>query len=448
MSADDKDPESTEHIEGTDGPEREIGMVDRDDESPDPFTDADNDRAPDPGYSAFSNDFEDPLADWPGPDSSMPIAETGLEEPELVQVGLGHTEPPEANDPPGNERFASADLAFPDDNFPDATHAQQDGRAFFDTDEPSDPLPLMDSDEDEEDDFVDDFLNDLDPPERADGPIPADTLANSGATLSATSSLLATAGASSSNSIERARTHINDTAEAALSGDTMESNSQTEDEERSIPVVMIAVVVGALVLLGVGGYGVIQQRQSMQTEIRDLQSRLATAMTTEESAAVREQQRQLEVNYEGLSGDFDVLRTENERLREQLLAQEELLNSSVTDAPAEATQTASEAETDNSSGSEGTADTDNPPAATNAVDTSGWFVNFGSYTRRVVAEQWAEKLEVEQGTVTVQTATANDSTLYRVRVVGLESRDDAERVATRLERSFDLPRLWIGTQKP
>lgn len=429
MSSDNKDPDSTERIEGTDGSERESGLVDRDDESADPFTDADNDRSPDPGYSAFSDDFEDPLADWPGPDSSMPIAETGLKEPELVQVGLGHTELHKANEPP------------------DAAGAQRRERVFFDTDEPSDPLPLMDSDEEEEDDFVDDFLNDLDPPKRGVGPIPADTLANSGATLSATSSLLATAGGSSSNSIERAGAHINDTVEATLSGHAMESISQAENEERSIPFVMIAVVVGALVLLGVGGYGVIQQRQSAQTEIRDLQSRLATAMTTEESAAVRERQRQLEVDYEGISDDFEVLRAENERLRERLLVQEELLISSVADAQAEATQTASKAETNNRSGSDGTTNRDKPPVTMGAVDTSGWFVNFGSYTKRVVAEQWAEKLEVEQGTVTVQTATANDNTLYRVRVVGLPSRDDAERVATRLERSFDLPRLWIGTQK-
>ena len=71
-------------------------------------------------------------------------------------------------------------------------------------------------------------------------------------------------------------------------------------------------------------------------------------------------------------------------------------------------------------------------------------MNFGSYAQKNVADRWAAEISVQDGRVVVQNATAAGKTLYRVRVVGLATQDRAERVATALERQYQLPRLWVG----
>ena len=42
------------------------------------------------------------------------------------------------------------------------------------------------------------------------------------------------------------------------------------------------------------------------------------------------------------------------------------------------------------------------------------------------------------------TASLAGRTLYRLRIVGLESREEAESMARKLEQDYDLDRLWIG----
>ena len=94
-----------------------------------------------------------------------------------------------------------------------------------------------------------------------------------------------------------------------------------------------------------------------------------------------------------------------------------------------------------------------PPAAPVAkpekaapAATGEWFVNFGSYARRDTAEVWSGKLDPRAGQVVVSTGTLDGKTLYRVRVVGLASREQAESIARQLEKAYDLPRLWVGRE--
>ena len=87
-----------------------------------------------------------------------------------------------------------------------------------------------------------------------------------------------------------------------------------------------------------------------------------------------------------------------------------------------------------------------PPATSSAAATPGWFVNFGSYAQRDTAESWAARLKTPAGKVAVVTGSKEGKTFYRVRVVSLDSRDQAEGIARQLEQEHQLSRLWVGKQ--
>jgi hypothetical protein len=89
-----------------------------------------------------------------------------------------------------------------------------------------------------------------------------------------------------------------------------------------------------------------------------------------------------------------------------------------------------------------------PKSTSPATTGSGgdWFVNFGSYTVRDTAGTWAAKLKPGAGRVVVLTGDREGKTFYRVRVVDLANRDQAESVARELEAAFDLSKLWVGRQ--
>ena len=77
---------------------------------------------------------------------------------------------------------------------------------------------------------------------------------------------------------------------------------------------------------------------------------------------------------------------------------------------------------------------------------AGWFVNFSSYSNRAIADSWAARLQPAAGTVTISSVENNGRTIYRLRVVGLESRQQAATVARQLEQAHGLESLWIGNQ--
>ncbi|MDP5054293.1 MAG: SPOR domain-containing protein, partial [Congregibacter sp.] len=78
MAEDNNDPTTNAKIDADQDnqPSRREVFIDRDDDSRSPFVDRDgSDEFPeselesehaDPGYAAFADEFDDPLADWPG----------------------------------------------------------------------------------------------------------------------------------------------------------------------------------------------------------------------------------------------------------------------------------------------------------------------------------------------------------------------------------------------
>lgn len=305
--------------------------------------------------------------------------------------------------------------------------------------------------EDPEEEFVDDFLNDLD--EVDDGFVSSDTVTKAAAAGVAM-------GGSERFDESSGDTPSKDGGPPATGGRSNggENAGSDENAQRKFPIAMIAVVLVAVALLAIGGFGVVQQRSEMQAEIRDLQAQLAVTMTPEEAALERERQRQVEGESERLNSEIVALGAENIELKEQLQTLEAQLGErqaareaasqlerqaladaqAVAEAKAQAERVASEARASAASASA------QAQSQVQTAPTGIWFVNFGSYAQRDVAESWATRINSDAGRVVVQSATAGGRTLFRVRVVDLSSQDSAERVATQLERQYKLPRLWVG----
>jgi uncharacterized protein YoxC len=500
MSRDDDDDQE---LSGTD---RDGGFVDRDDDGRRDIslTDSDDDSGlasgnPDPGFAAFADDFDDPLADWPGPEPLAPEKPETPDTPDTPEVpddasdaaALPVMEVIEDELPLAEPHSFSAAAAAPEfvDNdeapAPPAGSGGADDRFDmdraddrFDLDRADDRFDMPGDDDPLNDPFdnepVDDFLNDLDPPEAEYEDEPAlsagfdipdfpDPPEDPPAAPPENSDIPPAPSTGADDDAAPVRDAAPDPGFATAAA-TMHAAGDGEDrgrapagggareladaeDTRRLPIAMLAVVAVALVLLAVGGYGVVQQRSAMQEEIRDLQARLATAMTPQESAAIRERQQDLVARNDTLSAEVDTLRADNARLAdvvaglESAVAAEKARADEQQQAAAKATAAAAAAREQAR-----TAAATPPGGTATRVAEGPWFVNFGSYAKESVAKDWAQRLDVADGRVEVQSASAGGRTVYRVRVVGLASQDAAERVATQLERTYQLPRLWVGTR--
>ncbi|MCR9105337.1 MAG: SPOR domain-containing protein [Gammaproteobacteria bacterium] len=223
--------------------------------------------------------------------------------------------------------------------------------------------------------------------------------------------------------------------------DDEEEYSDEEFESERWPISLIVIGSLALLLVIAGVYGIVQDRSATQDQIRQLQASLATAVSPEEVASSRSALQDANERARELSAQVSSLRSENQRLADTvagLEAQVAALSSPAKPAaddkpvapkPAVASKPAPAAP---------------KPAAT--ATSEGWFVNFGSYGDETIARDWANKLSAEFGDVIVAPSAKDGRTYYRVRVVGLSSRDAAEATAKKLESAYGLSRLWVGRQ--
>ena len=221
--------------------------------------------------------------------------------------------------------------------------------------------------------------------------------------------------------------------------DEVEALEEAPEQEaaHSWPLGLVIVGIVALVLLAAGGYGVIQQRSATQEEIRQLQATLATAASPAEVAASREALREVEQRNENLVATVDRLSLENRRLADTVAGLEKQLATlsqavppkAAAAKPAAAPKPAAKAK----------------PEPASAAAGGDWFVNFSSYSQRSVAESWAKKLKPTDGKAVVATSTRDGKTFYRVRIIGLNDRAAARKVAGELESAYKLPPLWVGS---
>lgn len=375
--------------------------IDRDDDQRFPESEPDSgSEPPDPGYSAFAEALDDPLAEWPGPDAVLE------ELPEM------------------RAREAPAHAA--------------------------------------DEDVVDDFLNDLDDTDSdySDSGYGENRGAPGAETPAGDSAFIDTMRDARAN-LAREMSESEGAHAVRAKADTPSAPAPAKaDEERPSgpPLGTIALVALALALiaLGAGAYGVIQQHGAMQTEIRELQAQLANTLSAEEAAAERERQRQIELENETLRSEREALQADNaalseraDRLQAQLARQQASNEQAAAAQKAAAQREAAAREAERQLARRQREESAGAQAAANASAPAGyWFVNFGSYAQRQVADRWASRLTVGEGRVVVKTASAAGKTVYRVRVVDLATRDAAERVSIALERQHALSPLWVGRVRP
>jgi cell division septation protein DedD len=226
---------------------------------------------------------------------------------------------------------------------------------------------------------------------------------------------------------------IRDPEEAINTGPDM---TIAQGEGAPWPLGLIVVAVVALLLLGAGGYGVMQQRAAMQEEIRTLQAAIATSASPEEVTASREAQRLSQEHSAELQTAIDSLQLETRSLRDTVRGLElQLASVTATPAPKPVPKASAAAKT-----------TATKKPAASPVVSEKWFVNFGSYQKRETANSWSKRLTPASGKVVVVPGEKSGDAYYRVRVVNLTSRKQAEGIARVLEQEYDLSKLWIGEQ--
>jgi len=249
----------------------------------------------------------------------------------------------------------------------------------------------------------------------------------------------------------------NESWQTALDSDEWDDDPEQRQDTgffESWPIGLIAVAVVALLLLAGGGYGVMQQRAEMREEVRELRAQLATAARPEQVTSSRDAQRELTELNTRLQQQLDNLTLENRQLADTVAGLENQLDAQ-RQAAIKLEEARAAARRQAATGARAPAAAPKPaskPAAVPAAvaptasSTGNWFVNFGSYSQQAVATDWAAKLEPSYGKVIVAPASANGKTVYRVRVVDLPSKAEAEQISTRLQQEYQLPTLWVGSQ--
>jgi cell division protein FtsN len=257
---------------------------------------------------------------------------------------------------------------------------------------------------------------------------------------------------------------------------------EQEGEGQNWPLGLVAVGVFAVVLLAAGGYGVLQQRAAAQEELQELRAALAVAGSPAEAGASRGALETLQQSYDKLSAQAQALTLENRRLADtvagleaQLGVQQSVPGKAVAaqDSPVNGTGVSPGAVTQErdtaapaalssrqatlaapppaakTPATPAPATADNSTAAPQQVassPTGPWFVNFGTYATRNMADTWASRVSPIAGEVIVAPNDKDGRTLYRVRVVGLADRESAQQVARKLESDLRVSQLWVGRE--
>ena len=227
-------------------------------------------------------------------------------------------------------------------------------------------------------------------------------------------------------------------------------NDEPDDEDdlvdsemvESRPLWPTAVGLIAIVLLAIGGWGLYEERSTLQARIVELENSQAKARasaTIDPAAlsALETDNAALKLQLEGLYRDYEVAMAEItalQALAESAATADDSDNSDMTDYE--------EAEADaDGSMAEGASD-----AAQISPATPGdWFVNIGAYSTPASAENWLARLEsAGYNAVTQQVVIDDGRVLHRVRVVGFGSKAAAQTVAQALESEFGVTELWVG----
>ena len=194
----------------------------------------------------------------------------------------------------------------------------------------------------------------------------------------------------------------------------------------------------ALLLIGVGGWDLFQERFTLQARITELEQ--SQARTAESAALVAE----LEVENAALKIQLDTL------YQDYNAAMAKLRNAPVNGKMTEENDDAKETVSTSDPPTTDLAAQDDEPERSevhNATpsDTGGWFINIGAYASSVSANTWALRLQSSGYDVSVtEIQTSEGITLNRVRLTGFDSKVAAKDLAQELETDYGTGPLWVG----
>ena len=236
-----------------------------------------------------------------------------------------------------------------------------------------------------------------------------------------------------------------------------------ESQSRRLPVWPFVTVTAAAILLIVGGWGAVQERNELQQEIVQLKGQLGQKRSNGDLGSAQE--ASLLAENESMKAQLATLRDEYAQLADEISSLQDRLMADVDAGEGQARVAAAEETpadpsptavltpaplatrepvddptadvTDLSDGSE-------QSVVALAAGTT-WFVNVASHSNRELAATWRDRIAKRYEGVRIQEANVNGRSLFRVRVLGFNSKIAAESARTELEQDFGIGPLWVGS---
>ena len=195
----------------------------------------------------------------------------------------------------------------------------------------------------------------------------------------------------------------------------------------------------AVMLIAVGGWGLFEERAALQTRINELersqsQAQSTNSVDTSVLSALETDNAALKLQLDGLYRDYELAMAE-------ITSLQEAREMTPTDAPEEDERVSAVATKPEVS----TPTSDTELALDTDETTGSWFVNIGAYSVPQSAENIAAQLADGGVDAVVQEISTDDGkVLFRVRVTGLSTREDARQVGNDLESRYGINPVWVG----
>ena len=197
----------------------------------------------------------------------------------------------------------------------------------------------------------------------------------------------------------------------------------------------------ALLLIGVGGWDVFQERAALQDRINELEK--SQARTRESEAVDAKTVADLEVENAALKLELDTLYQDYNAAMAQLSNMPD--NVGATGDSDDAQETVAPSEPPTALASQGGEPQGSEESEAAAPGTGGWFINIGAYASAQSADTWVLRLQNSGYDVSVtEVQTPEGTTLNRVRLTGFDSKAAAKDVAQELELDYGTGPLWVG----
>ena len=195
----------------------------------------------------------------------------------------------------------------------------------------------------------------------------------------------------------------------------------------------------AVMLIAVGGWGLFEERAALQTRINELersqsQAQSTNSVDTSVLSALETDNAALKLQLDGLYRDYELAMAE-------ITSLQEARGMTPTDAPEEDERVSAVATKPEVS----TPTSDTELALDTDETTGSWFVNIGAYSVPQSAENIAAQLAGGGVDAVIQKISTDDGkVLFRVRVTGLSTREDARQVGNDLESRYGINPVWVG----